>query len=668
VLIAVFSVVCVGRAVAFDQSGPPACLSNASVTLTATPSTVTLGQSTTLVWSVSNCPYISGVDISPGPGLVGLTGTAVYKPGTTGYLNVTLFQSGNSLVKTSTLVTVLPPASTHGRTTISIDANDQQDLFAQAIATPNTTVVLADNVNLNLGGRSRLPIGRGVQILGGRSSTKLGPRVFTNSHPDQLFRIHADNSADGIKIYGLRIDGGMSGQVNSDDPTETGIAIYSSVNVEVGNCEIYGWSGTAVTVQDRDQIPGRISLRNPSAVWVHDNYIHHNRHWGEQGYGVQSGHGAYAIIERNVFDYNRHAIEAGGDPGTGYLAYDNLVLRGGGENTNVPFTETTLQHTHQFDVHGTQDDGWGRGYYAGPAGEYFEYRGNTLYYDIGPPLKVRGYPSIGAQVVRNVFAHVEDGAINQTDGNNLSQSDNRFNMSLDPNPPTVGDFDGDGIIDQFLSTGVTWWYRSGATAQRHYLNKSERTTPELDFLDYNGDGRTDIRLKAVNAVDRLIYSGGGTKILRTLTRAQGIEAAPQVNDVYWQVPGATTVYGFQILGQSSFAAVPVADVQTINRTLLGQGDFNGDGSPDLLLRNAGGQVYVELLDANTVVVPTWAGGRRRGAPCPAPPSRGSLTSTRTAAQTSCGVMAMDSWSCGMAASKATAPSSATTTAGTWPIR
>jgi hypothetical protein len=35
------------------------------------------------------------------------------------------------------------------------------------------------------------------------------------------------------------------------------------------------------------------------------------------------------LIERNVFDFNRHAIAAGSEPGTGYTAQHNLVLKGG---------------------------------------------------------------------------------------------------------------------------------------------------------------------------------------------------------------------------------------------------------------------------------------------------------------------------------------------------
>ena len=43
-------------------------------------------------------------------------------------------------------------------------------------------------------------------------------------------------------------------------------------------------------------------------VRIHHNFIHHNQQDGTDGYGVAVVNRAYALIEKNVFDYNRHAI------------------------------------------------------------------------------------------------------------------------------------------------------------------------------------------------------------------------------------------------------------------------------------------------------------------------------------------------------------------------
>lgn len=45
---------------------------------------------------------------------------------------------------------------------------------------------------------------------------------------------------------------------------------------------------------------------------------------------MQASDGAYVLIERNVFDWNRHSIAGDGKMGTGYLAYRNLILTNGG--------------------------------------------------------------------------------------------------------------------------------------------------------------------------------------------------------------------------------------------------------------------------------------------------------------------------------------------------
>ena len=81
---------------------------------------------------------------------------------------------------------------------------------------------------------------------------------------------------------------------------------------------------------------------------VHDNYIHHNQQY-RRGLRGSRDEGAYALIEKNVFDYNRHAIKSAGDPGTGYYAHRNLVLAHGGLN----YGGRSI-NTHQFDVHGTR--------------------------------------------------------------------------------------------------------------------------------------------------------------------------------------------------------------------------------------------------------------------------------------------------------------------------
>jgi hypothetical protein len=71
----------------------------------------------------------------------------------------------------------------------------------------------------------------------------------------------------------------------------------------------------------------------------------------------------YALIEKNVVDYNRHAMASQGTPGNGYYAPRNLVLSHGGTNNR-----TWNINTHMFDVHGTVSC-WGFGKHCRDAGQ-----------------------------------------------------------------------------------------------------------------------------------------------------------------------------------------------------------------------------------------------------------------------------------------------------------
>jgi hypothetical protein len=197
-------------------------------------------------------------------------------------------------------------------------------------------------------------------LIGDRRVVAQGPLLFTRSFPRLLFAVGTAATpslpatfVDHVRISGLRLDGGETtdafsavGQADAD-----AIDVISGNDIEIDHDEIYGWRGAAINVEDP---LNRISLRNADTVRIHDNYLHHNQHptggllggGHGSGYGVETSNGAYALIEQNVFDYNRHDVASDGHPGSGYLFYRNLLLPGGGINTE----ET---QTQAIDVHGT---------------------------------------------------------------------------------------------------------------------------------------------------------------------------------------------------------------------------------------------------------------------------------------------------------------------------
>ena len=304
--------------------------------------------------------------------------------------------------------------------------------------------------------------------------------------------------------------------------------------------EIFHWSGAGIDVRDNTAQAerGRLFNTNERAVRIRNNFIHHNRHGDGDGYGVHVADGAYALIERNVFDENRHAIAGGSSDGkkdfSGYTVRDNLILSGGGLHCsdNALFALTGWQlncwQTHQIDMHGNKSL-WlpPKGFHCcGTAGETMIIERNTILYIGGPggdlamlregfAIKIRGNPVDKVVVDGNIFRHKNRGeAIAQngepvehcflflwpcvTYGDTITRPIIvRPNNVFGSNPATeLGSCNffnyEDGQKDQFMATGVTWWARSPKTQQWRYLNTMPERLPQLLLEDVDNDGTCDV--------------------------------------------------------------------------------------------------------------------------------------------------------------------------------
>lgn len=478
------------------------CLTEATGSLSATPASVPLGGSSTLRWNVSIPSGCTAVRTYLDSQLVATSGSRIVTPQASSTHRLRLYISGygERTLATTNIGVQLPPR-------VDITANNQVPLFVQAMQTPNTTVVVANHVQLDLSNRQYIGVASGVVLRGGRGGLQAGPRLFTTTRPSVLFSIRSGIS--NVRITGVRIEGPDMGAVDRNGARA--VLVDSATNVEIDHDEISGWAGAAVSVQDTAGTAGSpspyTSVLPAHTVNIHDNFIHHNQAVGGDGYGVVTSYGAHPMIQRNVFDWNRHAIAGDGRDGTGYTAYYNLVLENGGLHRWIPFPGFWV-NTHQFDMHARDHCGVGdifsdALYNCGLAGHTMLIRHNAFFYSEDDAIKLRGTPTVGMFVGNNVFANHSsfDDAVHQNESGLVQEPGNVAGYN-GKNQLGTCDFDGDGADDSFMATGQSWWYRSGKTGPWEFLNASTKKLSEVSIGFFDGDNRCDV------SVAGTIYPGG----------------------------------------------------------------------------------------------------------------------------------------------------------------
>ena len=265
--------------------------------------------------------------------------SAVYSPTTT--VAVSLPLAIRTCVDVANPSTSLKTAPTGGRAAgftlvrpcrkrVTIDANNLAPLLVQALGTPNTTVIVADGVELDLtphlGGP--ITIANGVQLIGGRVAEpgkrfQAGPRLFVTPNPsvsdpvnDPLFLSHWPPNplfligGDNVRISGVRLEGpgpppdawrAQIARPQCPSPSSCalgytkGINFVDQINIEIDHNEFSGWNTAAVEAVGNDpatgpddrvwqmwtsQVTGDSSgIRYPyglEPVNIHDNYFHDN--------------------------------------------------------------------------------------------------------------------------------------------------------------------------------------------------------------------------------------------------------------------------------------------------------------------------------------------------------------------------------------------------------
>ncbi len=221
-------------------------------------------------------------------------------------------------------------------------------LTSDALDTPVMIRALGPNVRIT-----------GLRIRGPNTKRYLDHhyRSFTRDDSGEGYRYHDGQDPRGGHSYYYQF------------PIQRGIQTTHDA-LRVDNCDLSGFGHSAV------------SLTGGTDHHIHHNFIHHCQYNG-LGYGIALAE-AFAIIEHNRFDWNRHSIAGTGAAGSGYIARHNIELG------------TSLSHC--FDMHGGRDRRDG----TDIAGRAIVIHNNTFRAP-ETPIVIRGVPQESCRVHHNWF-------------------------------------------------------------------------------------------------------------------------------------------------------------------------------------------------------------------------------------------------------------------------
>lgn len=204
------------------------------------------------------------------------------------------------------------------------------------------TIYVDEEAEIDLTGSFEIPLYAGVTLASGRRALEPGALLYTNSfdfegNRQSLFRIFGPN----VTVSGLRFRGPTSSKKRLPRHLNA-IFIRGQMDVRIAGNEFYDWSYGGVFAECFYEEPAepcgggvaphslrsRMNKENAQRIRITRNYFHENSVQG-RGYGVALHRGAYALIDRNTFRLNRHAVASGGEPRTGYIARLNYVYPDG---------------------------------------------------------------------------------------------------------------------------------------------------------------------------------------------------------------------------------------------------------------------------------------------------------------------------------------------------
>ena len=190
--------------------------------------------------------------------------------------------------------------------------HDAFELFCEVSKPfPNRTIVVANDVDLDAYNHVAwhtlrgLPLAANVTLKGSRGGLDEGPLISTAADVSgPIF----DLSNEGSRITGIRFRGPSDTVHEGGGPRVIGVRV-NALHITIDHNEFYWFPISGVSVSDENAPPETAPaglINGWNAPWITDNFFHHNQMNGF-GFGVESSHGAYAYIERNLFNHHRHA-------------------------------------------------------------------------------------------------------------------------------------------------------------------------------------------------------------------------------------------------------------------------------------------------------------------------------------------------------------------------
>ena len=257
---------------------------------------------------------------------------------------------------------------------------------AVSTAVSGDVIFIPQNATIDFG-TTVITIPDNVTIASNRGQNGSLGGILRRKTPGTSYETCMMIAGNNTRLTGLIIEGEMYPEDygnKSGEQSESGYLVGLKINnksgVIVDNCEGRGFAWSFVSSQ------GCPLVGRPN---IHHNYIHHCQARGE-GYGINV-YGGYALVEANIFDYNRHSITGAGWAGESYEFRNNLHL-GHGHAIGA----------FHVDVH--QDEKGGAF-----AGQEYYIRNNTVLKGNSPTslqagfVHIRHCPTVGAYIENNLI-------------------------------------------------------------------------------------------------------------------------------------------------------------------------------------------------------------------------------------------------------------------------